>query len=223
MGAKAFGVADLEWLGQRESRLLNDFSRSFSRAVVLGMRLQDGVLEEIRDRPTPLYFHNYRQLNYQLDRAAFTIADRLQDAGHAAVAIPASQIVARNPMRGHVSHKWMGWAAGLGFIGRSTLLVHPQYGARLRYVSVLTNAPLPAGRPIGESCGDCRACVGVCPAAAIREEAGDFDLDACYSKLTEFTRLPFIGQHICGVCVRACAGRQGPQGAATSSGAGSAP
>ena len=37
----------------------------------------------------------------------------------------------------------VGWAAGLGHIGRCTLLVHPQYGAQMRYVSVLTDMPLP--------------------------------------------------------------------------------
>jgi epoxyqueuosine reductase QueG len=167
------------------------------------------VLESISDQPTPLYFHHYRQANYQLDRAAFAVADRLQDAGCRALAIPASQIIRSRPMSGHVSHKLLGWAAGLGFIGRCTLLVHPQFGAQMRYVSVLTDAPLAAGRPSEGDCGACRACVPVCPAGAIKEKREEFDLEACYRKLTEFTRLPFIGQHICGVCVKACSGTAG--------------
>lgn len=207
-GAKSFGVADLDALRERVPDLLIEIPGSFCRAVVLGMRLQDAVVEGVQDCPTPLYFHNYRQLNYQLDRAASRVADLLQDAGAAAVAVPASQIIRSKPMRGHVSHKLLAWAAGLGFYGRSTLLVHPVYGARMRYVSVLTNAPFEAGRPIEAGCGNCRACIAVCPAQAIRERREDFDLDACYRKLTEFTRLPYIGQHICGVCVKACAGRR---------------
>jgi epoxyqueuosine reductase QueG len=113
-------------------------------------------------------------------------------------------------MQGHVSHKLLGWAAGIGFVGRSTLLVHPIHGAQMRYVSVLTDAPLRADSPREGSCGSCRACRAVCPANAIHETREQFDLDACYAKLTEFTKLPSIGQHICGVCVRACAGRVPP-------------
>jgi len=207
LGGAVFGVADLEWLASRKPDLLERVPGDYTRAVVIGMRLQKAVLEDIVDRPTPLYFHNYRQTNYQLDRVAWRIAARLQDAGHSALATPASQIVRRGPMLGHVSHRLLGWAAGLGHLGRSTLLVHPRYGAQLRYVSVLTDMPLAAGSPTDEDCGDCRACIDVCPAQAIREDRDAFDLDACYAKLTEFTRLPFIGQHICGVCVKACGGK----------------
>lgn len=205
-GAVAFGVADLDALQEQVPGLLARVGGPYSRAVVLGMRLQDAVLESIVDHPTPLYFHHYRQVNYQLDRLALLAADRIQAAGFRALAVPASQIIQRDPMAGHVSHKLLGWAAGLGFMGRHTLLVHPRYGARLRYVSVLTDMPLRAGSPHDGTCGACRACIAACPARAICERREDFDLAACYETLTGFTRLPFVGQHICGVCVKACAG-----------------
>jgi epoxyqueuosine reductase QueG len=208
LGAAAFGVADVDGLRQRIPDLLARVPGNYSRAVVLGVRLQRAVLADIVDRPTPLYFHHYRQANYELDRIGFRLADRIQAAGCRALAIPASQIIAQDPMRGHISHKLLGWAAGIGFIGRGTLLVHPRYGAQMRYVSVLTDMPLPADAPHAGSCGACRACVAVCPAGAIHERREDFDLEACYAKLTEFTALPFIGQHICGVCVKACAGAE---------------
>jgi epoxyqueuosine reductase len=208
--ARAFGVADLDSLKTRIPDLLSRLPGDFGRAVVTGVRLQDGVMEDIVDRPTTLYFHNYRQANYLLDRIGLLLADTLQAEGYRAVAVPASQIVARNPMVGHISHKLLGWAAGMGFIGRNTLLIHPDYGARMRYVSVLTDAPLPANEPIEDGCGECRACMDVCPARAIHERPEEFDLDACYAKLTEFTRLSGIGQHICGVCVKACSGRTIP-------------
>jgi epoxyqueuosine reductase len=208
-GARVFGVADLEPLKARVPDLLARVPGEYARAAVLGIRLERAVLDGIADRPTPLYMHHYRQVNYQLDRAAFQVADRLQEAGFRALAVPASQIVCADPMLGHVSHKLLGWAAGIGHIGRCSLLVHPQYGAQARYVSVLTDAPLPAAAPYQGDCGSCRACVALCPAGAIRESKDDFDLGACQRKLAEFSRLPFIGQHICGVCVRACAGAHG--------------
>lgn len=214
LGAKVFGIADLVGLKRDVPDLLARVPVDVERAVVMGVRLQDAVVEGIRDRPTPLYFHNYRQVNYRLDRLALDVADRLQDAGWLALAVPASQIVARDPMRGHVSHRLLARAAGLGWLGRSSLLVHPVYGARVRYVSVLTDAPLPAGSPLQDDCGSCRACAGVCPAGAIHETWSDFDVDACYRKLDEFVRLRFIGQHVCGICVRACPGRRDRDAAA---------
>lgn len=206
LGAKAFGIADLERMQVADPALLDLVPGDFRRAVVIGMRLQDAALNGIVDRPTPLYFHNYRQTNYRLDRAASELADMIQDAGHAALAVPASQIIERNPMRGHVSHRRLGQAAGLGFIGRSCLLVNPRYGARMRYVSVLTDQAFEPDSPVEGECGSCRRCAELCPAQAIGETSEAFDPDKCYAKLGEFTRLPFIGQHICGVCVKACAG-----------------
>jgi len=202
----AYGVADLKRLCDQQPDVLREVGGDFARAIVLGVRLHDAVLEGLEDRPTPLYFHLYRQANYHLDRAAFELAGIVQSAGYAAVAIPASQIIGRDPMRGHLSHKLLGWAAGIGWIGRSSLLVHPDFGARLRYVSVLTDAPLEPCEPHGGSCDDCRQCVDLCPARAIHESFKDFDLQACYEKLTEFSRIQGIGQHICGLCVKACRG-----------------
>jgi len=206
LGAAAFGVADLAPLLEREPRLLEHVGPGLTRALVAGLRLQAAVLDTVTDRPSILYFHHYRQTNNRLDALAGALADRVREAGGRALPLPASQIVARDPMRGHLSHKLLGWAAGLGFFGRSSLLIHPRFGAQLRYVSVLTDLPIPADRPVPGDCGTCRACVAACPAGAIRETREAFDLEACYRKLTEFTRLPFIGHHICGVCVKACRG-----------------
>jgi epoxyqueuosine reductase QueG len=98
----------------------------------------------------------------------------------------------------------LGWAAGLGWWGRNNLLVNPRFGSQFRLASVLTDAPLEADAPLDHDCGRCAACVNVCPAEAIKAKREDFRLDLCYAKLCEFTRIPFVGQHICGVCVKAC-------------------
>jgi len=165
----------------------------------------DAVIEDIEDKPTPLYFHHYRQLNFFLDRAAYLVAMFIQDRGFRVLPIPASQTIDWKNQKGHLSHKRIGELAGLGWIGRNNLLVHPEWGARFRLVTVLTNMPLEADRPLEEDCGDCRKCLPVCPVHAIKRKE-DFDHWACYEKLNEFHKLPLIGQHICGICVKACYG-----------------
>lgn len=204
-GVRVFGVADLEAVAREVPDIFARIGVPYLRAIVMGIPLNPAVLEGVRDAPTPLYFHAYRQLNYRLDVAAFNVAQALVEKGRRSLAIAASQIIERDPPRGHISHRHLGTAAGIGWIGRSGLLVTPAYGARVRLVTVLTDVPLNPGTPMPFLCGDCVACIKVCPARAIAKSPEDFRLDACYAKLTEFTRIPYVGQHICGVCVKACA------------------
>lgn len=205
LGISLFGVADVRSL--RDGFLLGPgTSGRFDFALSMGVRLSDAVLEDIRSEPTPLYFHHYKQANYLLDRVAHLVALGIQETGRQALPVAASQIVDWERQRGHVSHKKIGVLAGLGWIGRNNLLVNPEAGARFRLVSVLTDLPLEPDKPLERGCGDCRLCVPVCPAGAIKEEAADFDHRACYEKLKEFRRRGLVGQLICGVCVKACRG-----------------
>lgn len=208
LGARAFGVADLTLLKETFPGLLDLVPGDYSRAIVVGCRLHDEVLQDIKDSPTPLYLHHYRQVNFQLDRIALELAGKLHEFGRAALTIPASQVLKNRPQTAHISHRLLGQAAGLGHIGRSGLLIHPVFGAHMRYVSVLTDMPLPADKMHEGDCGACRACIPACPAAAIGEKYEDFNLKLCHGKLLEFGKMPFIGQNICGVCVRVCRPRK---------------
>ncbi|MBM3294641.1 MAG: epoxyqueuosine reductase [Candidatus Aminicenantes bacterium] len=203
LGFSLYGVADAS--PARDTFLLAEPLRErFGLAVVMGKKLIDGVLEDIVDKPTPLYFHHYRQVNAFLDRGALQMAAKIEENGYDALPIAASQIIDWKNQRAHVSHKELGRLAGLGWIGRNNLLVHPELGSRFRLVSVLTDMPLPVDEPMTGSCGTCRACIPVCPAGAIGEKPEDFDHRKCYEKLDEFRRNRFVSQHICGVCVMAC-------------------
>jgi epoxyqueuosine reductase QueG len=205
MGFDLFGVADITAL--REDFLLPDeLKKKFSIAISLAKRLNDAVLEDISDHPTPLYFHHYRQMNFFLDRAAFLLADHIQALGYDALPIAASQLIDWEKQRGHLSHKHVGAAAGLGWIGRSNLLINPEHGARFRLVTILTDMPLDPDKPLDANCGPCQACLALCPAHAIKEAREDFDHEACYKKLTDFRNKGLVSQLICGVCVKSCRG-----------------
>jgi epoxyqueuosine reductase QueG len=104
--------------------------------------------------------------------------------------------------RGHLSHKLVAKFAGLGWIGRSSLLINPLHGARVRLVTVLTDMPLPFNFPLSLDCGQCRSCIPLCPAGAISERG--YDMRACVEKLKEFSSRRGIGVLICGMCVLAC-------------------
>jgi ferredoxin len=208
LGFDLFGVADVTEL--RADFLIEPKTRDrFPLAISLGKGLNDPVLDDIVDHPTPLYFHHYRQTNAFLDRGALLLADHVQKMGFAALPIAASQIIDWEGQRAHVSHKHVGRAAGLGWFGRNNLLVSPELGSRLRLVTVLTNAPLEPDKPLDDGCMTCRACIATCPAGAIKERRDDFDHKGCFEKLREFQKLRLVSQFICGVCVKACKGPKG--------------
>ncbi len=206
------GIADVHQARREFLELTPAVSEKFSLAIVVGVRVSPTVLGALVDGPNLLYYHHYRQLNFQLDRGAARMAQEIERMGYAALPIPASQIVDWTTMRGHVAHKEVAYLAGLGWRGRNNLLITEQWGAQVRLASVLTNLPLEPARPLSAGCGSCRRCLSACPAGAIREEPGDFDHQACYQQLKEFSKVRRIGQYVCGLCVKACHGPVGVEG-----------
>ena len=212
LGASLVGVADTELLRELAtypSNLLDPFRW----AVSIGVVLPRAVFEQIVDRPTPTYCSIYRTANRFLDQIALVTANLLEGDGFNSLPIPASQTVELESHCGAISHKAVGRMAGLGWQGKSLLLVNPEHGPRIRLVTVLTDAPLTADVPIENRCGDCVSCVEACPAGAIkgvstkdhygsREEA--VDLQSCLDQLAEFMRLPGITDTVCGLCIKAC-------------------
>lgn len=212
-GADLVRIADLDLLEGIQT-YPPDLLEGFGRAVSMGVRLADGVIDPIVNGPTPLYQQHYLKANLLLDDVAFRVSQFIDGLGGKALPIPASQLLSTEEWNSYISHKAVAVAAGLGWQGKSLLVVNPRYGPRIRLVTVLTDLPLDADEPLKNMCGKCSACADECPADAIRNvnttshyssrnEALEFD--RCVTKVTkEHPQLPFIDSPICGVCIRAC-------------------
>lgn len=200
-----FGIAPIESILETIDGEIRQVVDQVEYAIVLGHPLCVGVLETIDDRPTILYKHHYQQTNWRLDRAALELAVAIETRGYKAVPIPASVITDWKNQRGHLSHRHAAIAAGLGWKGRHGLVVNPEYGSQIRWVTILTDMFLAPDNPLELDCGSCRDCIGVCPADAI--DINGCDVRKCFDKLKEFSKLQGVGQYICGVCIKACSGK----------------
>ena len=205
MGIHLFGVAFLDPVRQYFHPSIIAATAHLQFGISLGFRLSDEIIDGIDNEPTLIYKHHYSTVNHLLDQVAVQIASQIQEKGFKALAIPASQIIDWKKQEGHLPHKAIAYYGGLGWIGRSNLLINPKFGARVRYVTVLTDLLLEPDKPMNGDCGNCYKCLEVCPAGAIMKEG--YDRDKCLTKLKEFAKKPGIGQFICGICVKACPGK----------------
>lgn len=203
-GITLFGVADVRQI--RSTFRLPGIKEKCDFGLSLGVRLSEAVLDELQDGPTLLYAWHYRQANIHLDRVAFLLSGYIQERGYRAIPIAASQIIDWHQQVAHLSHKHVGVLAGHGWIGRNNLLVNPQYGSTVRYVTILTDLPLPTGQSMDFGCGTCRSCVSVCPAQALGDKPEEYNYTRCFEKLGEFRNKRNIGHYICGMCIKACQG-----------------
>ncbi|MCX6967840.1 MAG: tRNA epoxyqueuosine(34) reductase QueG [Verrucomicrobia bacterium] len=102
--------------------------------------------------------------------------------------------------------------AGIGWHGKSTMLIHPKLGAWFFLAELLTTLEFPPDPPLADRCGQCVRCIAACPTGAI---TAPHRLDArrCIAYLTielkgsipEELR-PLIGGRIygCDACAAAC-------------------
>lgn len=74
-------------------------------------------------------------------------------------------------------------AAGLGFIGKNNLLVHPLFGSWVVIGEIVTGMVLEPSSGLEDACGDCRLCVEACPAGIL--DSRPFDKTRCISYVTQ--------------------------------------
>ncbi len=84
-----------------------------------------------------------------------------------------------------LAEKALAVRAGLGFIGRNHLLIHPQLGPQVLLGELITTLPLQPDEPNNGACQSCDRCIEVCPAGALQPD-GFLDASRCISCLTQY-------------------------------------
>lgn len=208
-GATLAGVGDVrEGLAREFIHLPNAISIAVEHPPLYQCLVKNGRITA--------YTNQFPIIDARLDKIQKKIAGFLRNQGWKAFIIP-PDTDKKNPRFAArlfplFPHKTAATCAGLGWVGKNGLLVTREYGARLSWATVLTDAPLDCSTEpyLTGQCKGCSRCVAACPARAIspaewvRENTGQSKINttACARQLTE--NFQALGLYICGLCIAAC-------------------
>ena len=148
-----------------------------------------------------IYAREYIRLNEALNEASTRIASEI-----GGIAIPAttegaaaeiSHVEDYYPLV--VSHRVAAEQSGVGWRGKNELIVNPRFSCAIRLASVLTTLPMRKTPPTKMGCGDCHACLDVCPYLRNKEELQNYR-EQCRRYLISLG----LVSDVCGKCVKAC-------------------
>lgn len=98
--------------------------------------------------------------------------------------LPGARII---PMvdKEQILEKALAAKAGLGWIGKNTLLVTPEFGSLICLGELVTNIPFPADKPSASLCSNCNRCLEACPTEALISDHY-LNPDLCLAGVSQF-------------------------------------
>ena len=183
LGADIVGIAPVERFKNAPVRMSPQGLLPEAKSVIVcGIHHLDASVE-LGGEPTPHNMGPYGSqsfvMNPKLDDISFLLARFLEDKGYKTLPIVSSNIwryKGYKDLKVHfapdIAHRYAAVAAGLGEIGWSGLFLHPEFGPRVRLVTIITEAELEPD-PMYEGkrlCDRCMECVKNCPTDAFRKE-----------------------------------------------------
>lgn len=206
-GINLVGIAPVERFAEApEGRRPTDILPSAKNVIVAAVH----VLDSVYDLPYTRYEYTnqFFILNARLNSMATKLCEYLESQGYRNLPIPAAYPRVNKEICGILSHRHAAVLSGIGEMALNNMLTTPQFGSRVRLVTIVTEADLEPDQPFQE--GLCRAkrkecglaCVQNCPAQAISED-GVINKHKCLHYQEQI--MPWSAAELrCGICIASC-------------------
>lgn len=179
LGADLCGIASIDRFGDAPKGYHPlDVMPSCKSVISFGCRFPVGALE----CNTPVVYTRIRNsITPKMDAIALNFCIEMEKHGVVCVPIPTNESEwdeGTGRWRSIISQKHAAQAAGLGTIGRHSLLITPEFGSMVWLGAVLCNLELETDPLKDNVCNNCNLCVNVCPVNALAKK--DLNQRACW-------------------------------------------
>lgn len=205
-GATLIGFGDITSFG-------TDITGGFPRAISIAVKYDERIVENLKSDEFAFYVH-LNEIKSKVNNLVKIAEELIRTGGYNYRAVTDVSIKNSTQLKElkFFSHALAAAYSGLGWIGKSSLLITPEYGPRVRLATILTDANFIIATPsIQDKCGECDLCVLACPYQAIHninwgESVSSemlVDRCLCYDKRRLFFSV--LGRNYsCGRCIQAC-------------------
>ena len=190
LGADLVGIAPIErFQGAPDFYHPSNLLPQTQSVISMAIRHLHGVLEPqkgwVEHFPYQTYEYGWLS-NIRLNWVAFEVARFLEDCGYITCPYPSFF----QGKKQAISNRHSAVAAGIATFGWNNLAMSPRFGAKQRFVTVLTTAKLdPDPMIVDDLCDNCMACVDACPSGALsRDEAVEFEIAGRPVRMAKFDR-----------------------------------
>ncbi|MBM4340231.1 MAG: epoxyqueuosine reductase [Deltaproteobacteria bacterium] len=209
-GADLVGIASVQRFDVApEGFRPKDIFLGAQSVIAYAKRFPDGVFST--ESPVPYTFASSVTLQ-EVFRVTYGLIMRLEDQGVTAMPIPSEPyehwVEEKREGRGLMSLKHIGNLAGLGVIGKNTLLTNDQYGNLITLGAILVDTALQED-PIAEYSfcrDDCEICLRNCPAGAL--DGMTVDQKTCRERSQSVTKKGY-SLYTRNLCRKICPNRTG--------------
>jgi epoxyqueuosine reductase QueG len=168
------------WQVQQASKKTTDYMDTPRSIILLGYHAFDDIHEAQIAHNGVIEYPVYERMRLYARR----VMRQLEEKGYRCVIYPFN-----------LSQKRMAQLAGLGTMGKNSLIINPVYGPWIRFQSILTDAPLvPDQEDSQDPCGECTKCIDACPTGALTPYV--VEPNKCLIGLTEAQLAKLIEQDL---------------------------
>ncbi len=186
---------------QRHIREVEEVLAEARAVIVIGYHFPFNNILRAAEPPAEAvgpYSYAVYQTNRWLRHIGVSLARVLQRLGYQAVVSQdlcgSGTVVAnpRGPQPDALANRFAAVAAGLGHLGLHGAVITPEFGIAQRFITIATDAELPADAPLlmDSPCSYCdRPCLAACPVQALAQETIEVRSDGYCAELAEWDRL----------------------------------